>query len=53
MGDETKVTITARMKILKFNEGETEPYDTVERDVVLTGEQAEALLKGGNTNATD
>lgn len=47
--ESAKITITAKRKILKFEEGvepvEGNEYEVVETEEILTGEQAEQYLK--------
>lgn len=55
-GDANRVTVKARVRILKFAEGADPntdaPYDIEEKEVVLTGEDAERAIRemGGNIN---
>lgn len=60
MDSELKVTLTASMRIQKYGVGvnpdEGEPFEIVEREIVLTGKEAEEALKqlnGGDTNGTN
>jgi len=54
MKDEPNISVTAKYKILKFAEGadpnKDQPFEVVEKEEVITGEAAIALLnslKGG------
>lgn len=58
--DQSKITITAKTRLLKFNEGQNpetdEPAEVVEHEYTFTGEEAEQILKhtqanGGTVNA--
>jgi len=47
--EQTKITVTAKSKILKFNEeqdpSKDEPFEVIEKTYVLEGAEAEQLLK--------
>jgi len=47
--EQTKITVTAKSRILKFSEeqdpSKDEPFEVVEKTYVLEGKEAEQLLK--------
>lgn len=47
MSDEkTSVTITIATKLEKFNEGENNPFETINKKITLTGQKAIDYLNG-------
>lgn len=43
--EETKLAIKAAIKIKKYNEHETMPFETIEKETVFVGSEATEVLK--------